>query len=191
MLTFTEPYQDWKDFFTKKLLDSGYFILSHTLSKGDTDVQSYSALKGNLNTTIEVGYFSPMTLIYVNILNPETPGKNKQQEAEHLYKYDFHSEKQYGPPGLDFNETNVRGMEHFLNQGFNGKELVYFKNGKPIMSKLTTSYYPDSPSSTFTYYFDHTSVVSRLAKNLLKVGDKYDEVREIDLKKIFTGLNGG
>ena len=106
MLNSFTIYEDWNDYFKKRLVESGTFLLYQSYSKGDADIEIYSALKGNPKTTIEVGYFSPMTLIYINILNPETPGKNMQQEIEHLYKYEFDEEKQYGPPGLDFEEIN-------------------------------------------------------------------------------------
>jgi hypothetical protein len=147
-------------------------------------------LKGNPNTTIEVGYFSSMTLIYLHIFNPETPGKNRQQEIEHLYKYEFDSKKQYGPPGLDFNEINVKGISNYLNQGFNGNENVHYKNGKLIKSKVTTSYYPDSPQNTITYHFNAEPLYKRLINKILGRRDQYDEIKHIDLQNIFSGLNG-
>lgn len=183
-------YEDWRDFFTKKLLNTGWYYLSNTFSKGDTNVEIYSPLKGNPNTTIEVGYFSSMTLIYIYIFNPETPGKNRQQELEYLYKYEFYSEKQYGPPGLDFNEININGISNYLNQGFNGYETVFYKKGKLIKSKLTTSYYPDSPQSTITYHFNSETLFSRLVNILLIRRTQYDEIKRIDLQNIFSGLNG-
>jgi hypothetical protein len=190
MLDTVLSYEDWRDFFTKKLIDTGLFSLSHTFSKGDTDVEIYSTLKGNPNTTIEVGYFSAMTLIYIHIYNPETPGKNRQQEIEHLYKYEFDSEKQYGPPGLDFNETNIKGISSYLDQGFNGTEAVYYKKGKPIKSRLTTSYYPDSPQTTITYHFIDEPIYKRLLSKFLGRDNQYEEIKHIDLRNIFSGLNG-
>ena len=189
MLDTILSYEDWRDFFTKRLLDTGFFSLSQTLSKGSTDVEIYSTIKGNPDTTIEVGYFSAMTLIYINIYNPETPGNNKQQEIEYLYKYEFDSEKQYGPPGLDFDETNIKGISNYLDQGFNGNEVVYYKNGKPIKSRLTTSYYPDSPRSTVTYHFNAEPFFKRLLNKILGRRTQYDEVKDIDLRNVFGGLN--
>lgn len=97
MLHSPKSYEDWKDFFTKRLVDSGAFGLSETFSKGDTDIEIYSALRHNLETIIQVGYFSPMTLIYIHIFNSATPGKNRQQEIEHLYKYEFDEKKTVWP----------------------------------------------------------------------------------------------
>jgi len=190
MLHSPQSYDDWKDFFTKRLVDSGAFRLSETYSKGDTDIEIYSALRHNLDTTIQVGYFSPMTLIYVHIFNPATPGKNRQQEIEHLYKYEFDDKKQYGPPGLDFNEINVQGICSLLEQGFNGSEKIYYQKGKPIKSTLTTSYYPDSPQSTITYRFHEEPFFKRLLNKIRGRHNQYDNVKTIDLRDIFGGLNG-
>lgn len=182
-------YKDWKDFFTKKLLHTGQFSLSQQFSKGDTDIEIYSALKGDPHTTLEVGYFSAMSLIFIHILNPATPGKNRQQEMEHLYKYEFDKEKQYGPPGLEFNEMNVQGINNYLRQGFNGTEIVYYRKQKPVKSTLTTSYYPDSPKNTVNYYFQKDPVYRRLFNILTGQNNHYDEVKTIDLRNIFSGLN--
>ncbi len=185
-----QSYEDWKDFFTKRLVDTGAFRLFESNSKGSTDIEIYSALTGNLGTEIQVGYFSPLTIIYVNIFNPMTPGKNRQQEIEHFYKYEFDEEKQYGPPGLDFNEVNVKGISNYLDQGFNGSETVYYHNGKPVKSKLTTSYYPDSQTSTMIYHFHTEPFLKRVFNRLLGRQIKYEEIRTINLKDIFGGLNG-
>ena len=188
MLETVLSYEDWRDFFAKKLSDTGYFNLSNTYSKGDTDVEIYSALKGNPNTTIRVGYFSSMTLIYINIFNPETPGKNRQQETEHFYKYDFDAEKQYGPPGLEFNEININGISNYLDEGFNGLETVYYRKNKPVKSRVTTSCYPDSPSFTITYDFNQDTFLVRVLKKFSFIKEEYDEIRNVDLRNIFGGL---
>ena len=166
------------------------FCLSKTFSKGDTDIEIYSALRHNLDTTIQVGYFSSMTLIYIHIFNSATPGKNRQQEIEHLYKYEFDDKKQYGPPGLDFTEINVQGISNLLDQGFNGSETIYYRNGKPIKSTLTTSYYPDSPQSTITYRFHEEPLFKRLLNKILGQHNQYANIKTIDLQDIFSGLNG-
>jgi hypothetical protein len=131
-----------------------------------------------------------MTLAYIHIFNPSTPGKNRQQEIEHLYKYEFDKEKQYGPPGLDFNELNVHGISNYLDQGFNGSETVYYHNGRPVKSRLTTSYYPDSPTSTITYHFQEELFFKRVLNKLLGRQSRYEQTKIINLKDIFGGLNG-
>jgi hypothetical protein len=189
MLNAYQSYEDWNEFFTKRLVDTGAFRLADTFSKGDTDIEIYSALRGNPDTNIKLGYFSPMTLIYVEILNPSTPGKNRQQEIEHLYKYEFDNEKQFGRPGLDFNEINVQGISNLLDQGFNGSETVYYRNGKPVKSRLTTSYYPDSPQNTITYHFHQEPFFKRLLNKIAGRNSDYDKVETIDLRNVFAGLN--
>ncbi|HKO80349.1 MAG TPA: hypothetical protein VJU78_08145, partial [Chitinophagaceae bacterium] len=109
---------------------------------------------------------------------------------EHLYKYEFDTEKQYGPPGLDFNEINVQGISNYLEQGFNGSETDYYRKHKLIKSKLTTSYYPDSPKSTITYYFHNEPIYKRLFNKITGRNNGYDEIKTIDLRNIFNGLNG-
>lgn len=188
MHNFPETYNDWRDFFTKRLVDSSAFCLSKSLSKGNTDIEIYTAKQGNPETSIEVGYFSSMRLIYVHILNPRTPGLKRQQESEYFYKYEFDDIKQYGPPGLDFEEINIRGINSYLEQGFNGQETVYYKNGRPIKSQLTRSYYPDSPENTITYHFDTASVWQRLWKKITGQEEKYDKIDTIDLREVFSGL---
>ena len=191
MHNFPETYNDWRDFFTKRLVDAGAFCLSKSISKGNTDIEIYTAKQGNPETSIEVGYFSSKTLIYVNILNPRTPGLNRQQEAEYFYKHEFDDIKQYGSPGLEFEEINIRGINGYLEQGFNGLETVYYKNRRPVKSQLTTSYYPDSPKNTITYHFDTASVWQRLWKKIAGQEDKYDKIETIDLREVFSGLKCG
>jgi hypothetical protein len=183
-------YDDWKDFFIKRLVDTGAFRKANTFSKGDTDIEIYSTQRGNLDTEIQVGYFSPMKLIYIHILNPLTPGKNRQQEIEHLYKYEFDKENRYGPPGLDFNGMNVQGISNYLDQGFNGSETVYYRKGKAIKSIVTTSYYPDSPTSTVIYKFQEESIFKGIFNRLIGRQSRYEETKTINLRDIFGGLNG-
>lgn len=185
----SQSYYDWKDFFTKRLVDTGAFCLTGISSKGTTEIEAYSALKGNLDTTISVGYVSPGLIIYLLVFNPATPGKNRQQEIEHLYKYEFDLQKQYGPPGLEFNEINVQRISNYLNEGFNGNETVYYRNGLPAKSIVTTSYYPDSPQNTATYYFQPESLLKRLSNKILGRKEKYEEIKTVNLRDVFSGLN--
>ena len=131
-----------------------------------------------------------MTLIYIHIFNPLTPGKNRQQEIEHLYKYEVDKEKQYGPPGLDFDEINVQDISNYLDQGFIGSETVYYRKGKAVKSKVTTSYYPDSPTNTISYRFHEEPFFKRVLNRLLGRQNQYEETKTINLRDIFGGLNG-
>ncbi|HEX2608019.1 MAG TPA: hypothetical protein VHK91_11590 [Flavisolibacter sp.] len=188
MLETILSYEDWNDFFTKRLVESGAYRLSETINTGNTCKEIYSPLKGDPDTIIQVGYFSPMTLIYINIINPATPGKNRQQEIEHLYKYQFDDEKQYGPPGLDFEEINILGISSYLDQGFHGSETVYYRNGKAVKSKLTTSCYADSPQSSHTFHFHQESFFKRIKNRMVGQNIKYDEIKTVQLQAVFSGL---
>ena len=181
-------YEDWHDFFTKRLTNSGAFQLSETFSVNSTEIEIYSALKGNLDTRIELGYLSPTLLVYLQIINPATPANNKQQQIEHFYKYDFDQRKQFGPPGLEFNEVNIQGINSYLEQGFNGSETIYYRNGTPIKSTLTTRYYSDSPETTVAYYFQKKSIFVRLLNILFGRHTEYDEVKTVNLQEIFGGV---
>jgi len=182
-------YENWRDFFSKRLVQSGAFALSDSQKKGDIDKEVYRALTGDLWTTIEVGYFSSMTLVYVYILHPHTPGNNKRQQEEYLYKYEFHPEKQYGGPGLDFEEMNVQGINNLLIQGLHGSEKVFYKNGKPVRSELTASYYWDSSRFTRKYNFTKASFCRRLLNKIAGTGEQYHEVRIVNLRDVFSGLD--
>lgn len=131
-----------------------------------------------------------MTLIYLHIFNPSTPGNNKKQEIEYFYTYVFEEGDDPGPPGLDLNEVNINGISSLLNQGFNGTEIVYYKHGRAVKSKLTTSYYPTSPQTSTTYYFNTKPFLKRLYNKLIGQNTKYEDIKIINLKDIFSGLSG-
>ena len=184
----TLPFEDWKDFFTRKLINTGLFTLSSSDLNPGTDIEIYSAIKNNPYTRIELGYFSPMTLIYLHIFNPETPGKNRQQQIDYFYSHHFNEQDDYGPPGLDFNEINIQGISNYLAQGFNGSEKVFYRNGKAVKSIQTSSYYPDSPITTTTYHFNKENFFQNLFKKIIGTKEEFDMIKEIDLRTVFNGI---
>lgn len=173
-------YDDWKDFFAKRLTGNNDFKLTNS-TPGGRDVEIYSSLKHNPDTYIEIEYFSPVTLFSLKILNPATPGKNKEQDNEYFYRYQFTPGKQYGGVGLDFDEMNVEGIDGLLSEGFSGQETVYYKNGKPVKSVLTSGI-------SYTYHFDNSGFWGRLRQRWAGGREEYDEVRIIKLEDIFKGL---
>lgn len=190
MLDTIDSYEDWKDFFVKNLTSGDQFNLTSSEPSSGLDIEIYSALTGDKATTIQIEYLSSMTLLFLKILNPKTPGKNKQQENEYFYKYSFDKEKQYGGPGLEFNKINIDGIKNFLKEGFHGTETIYYLGQKPIKSVLSTSYYRDSISYKMTYYFDKVSIVRRLIEKIFLIEPKVDRVESVDLTEIFPGING-
>ena len=182
-------FEDWRDFFSKTLVDSGAFVFFNSQVRGDQDIEIYKSITGDLHTTIEVSYFSSMTLLYVYILHPDTPGNNQRQRAEYLYKYEFHPEKDYGGPGLDFESINVSGIDNLLKQGLHGTEKTFYNKGKLIHSELITSYFPDSPRFTRKYIFDKRSFWLRLISFITGSKNKYDEVKVVNLRDVFKGVS--
>jgi len=190
MLDTIDSYEDWNDFFAKTLTGGDQFCLTSSVSKKGLDIEIYSALHGDKDTTIQIEYLSSMTLRFLKILNPKTPGKNKQQENDYFYKYSFDKEKQYGGVGLDFDKVNIDGIKNFLTEGFHGTETIYYFKDSPIKSVLSTNYYRDSPNYAITYYFDTSSTFGRLIKKLFAIGPKVDRVESVDLNEIFPGIHG-
>lgn len=190
MLTIeNSTYEDWKDFFNKRLTSNEEFIMTHLSTKGNTEKEVYTQQIGNPLTTIEVSYLSRTSLIYIQILNPDTPGHNRQQEIEHFYKYSFSNDKTYGDPGLDFDIDNLKAIDRVLTNGLRGKEELFYKNGKLIKSKLSLQYgvYTQDYSFTCTYRFSDDNFLIRQLKQLFGLKDKYD-IREVNLPSIFGGL---
>jgi hypothetical protein len=190
MLTIeNSAFQDWKDFFNKRLTIRNHFMLTHSSMKGDTDIEVYTQQVNDLLTTIEIGYLSKESLIYLHIFHPDTPGHNKQQQIEHFYKYSFSNDKTYGGPGLDFDIDNLNAINRLLTNGLKGKETLYYRNGRLIKSDISLTYgvYTSDYSFNFTYHFNDNIAPVRLLKRLFGVGDKY-EVRNVNLESIFSGL---
>jgi hypothetical protein len=181
-------FLNWEDFFHKRLTRNGRFILDKTYSKGDTDMEIYTSQKGDLQTTIEVGYLSDVNLMYLNILNPNTPGHNRQQLMEYFYRYQFSPDKSYGGPGLEFNRENITALSARLSQGLQGKEILYYKNGTLIKSELRIIYgdYDQYPSN-YRYRFKDSPFPIRVLRKLLGIKEKY-EVKEVDLNQVFEGI---
>lgn len=182
-------YEDSKDFFKKRLTNSKQFLLTHSSTKGDTDKEVYTQQIGNPLTTIELGYLSRTSLIYIQIFNPDTPGHNRQQEIEHFYKYSFSDDQTYGDPGLDFDIDNLTTINRLLTQGLQGKETSFYKNGRLIKSKLSLTYgvYTQDYSFNFTYRFNDSNFLVRQLKKLFGVKDNY-EIKEVSLQSVFGGL---
>ncbi len=127
-------------------------------------------------------------MIYLQILNPETPEHDKQQEIEHFYKYSFLNNNSYRDAGLDFENTNIEAINRLLTHGLKGEETVYYNNGTIIKSTLSLKY------STYlqylfcqTYRFNDTILLVRLFKPLFGIKKKY-EIKRVNLELIFGGL---
>ncbi len=170
---------------------SKYFRFESAHSEGNTDVEIYRHTRVDNFTIIKLAYLDNQSLLYVNILHPDTPGNNLQQESEYFYRFDFDEIKSYGGVGLEFNDINTKGILSLLNNPFNGTETKYFRKGVLIKSVVKSSYHPDSPISSYTYRFRKESVSQRLRNSFSKKLEVFDHTIEIQLGTIFSGLNGG
>src|SRR6476646_5764648 len=124
-------YVDWKDYFKQKLTSAGLFRLTDHRGDGKIEVEIYTATSFDFKTRIEVGYTISQRLSYLRILNPFTPGLNQRQEKYFFDRNDFYPHFTQDGAGLEFDDYNLRGIDEYLSQGFQGSETVYLRNGKP------------------------------------------------------------
>ena len=76
-----------------------------------------------------------------------------------------------------FDNFNVRGIDEYLSQGFQGSESVYLRNGKPAKSILKSNTFPWT-QDTLTFYFEKSA------------GEQnYEQTVEVDLNEIYSGTN--
>jgi len=179
---------DWKDFFDKYLIQTGYYRIDKSKNSGDTIIDTFVSTDNNDKTYIETGYLADGELIFCEILNPDTIGHNRYQRQEFFYRYDFTPGESYGPPGLDFNDTNIDAIKSLLKNGLIGKELQYYSNDSLIKSVIYKSI-SDNIDKDFgiTIWFQKDTIIKRI-KNILS-GQRIDyKIKEIELNKIFKGL---
>jgi len=99
----------WKPFLNKILLKNDYNIV-YSRIKNQTETIHYRSTIANPATEIRVGYLKPNLLIFLTIYNPEVPGYNTSFKGEYFDQYSFHPKKNYGNPGLEYNEMNKVGL---------------------------------------------------------------------------------
>jgi hypothetical protein len=185
MQSFTATYVDWKDYFKRRFTASGTFYLAGYRRDKKTEVEIYASSVAGFKTTIEIGYGSPLRLLFSRILNPFTPGLNKHQEQHYFSQNDFYPHISQNGAGLEFDDFNVRGIDDYLSQGFEGSEIVFVKNGKPAKSILKSNTFPWT-NDTLTFYFDKAQIVD-IKKGKSAEEDSYDQKVEIELNTIYSG----
>mgnify|MGYP003575155613 CR=1 FL=1 len=170
-------YVDWKDFFNKKLTSFELFHLNGHRKIGKITVEFFVSSLPGCKTTIHVGYESVQRLRFLRILNPFTPGLNNQQEKLNFTKNDFYPHLEQKGEGLEFDFYNLRGIDEYLSQGFEGSEVVYLRNGKPVKSILKSNTFL-GPIGTLTIYFE------KFVKE-----ESYDQTYSIELNSVYPGTN--
>jgi hypothetical protein len=173
MQSFT-TYTNWNDYFKQKFTASRTFYLTGHRKEGKTEVEIYTSSIIGLKTTIEIGYASPLRLLFLRIFNPFTPGLNSQQRRQLFSRNDFYPHLDQDEEGLEFNNFNIRGIDEYLSKGFQGSETVYVRNGRPAKSILKSNTLPLS-QNTLTFYFEKSAE------------ENYDQTIEIDLNTIYMG----
>lgn len=179
---------NWKEFFAKYLIQSGFFIIDQSTREGDSDIEIFLSNDNLDKTSIKTGYLPDSELIFCEIINPDTLGFNKYQEQEYYYRFDFTPGESYGPPGLEFNEINRNALYDFLKNGLKGKEEQYYQGDRLIKSIIYQNYQEGESSDLGqTIWFEKGSLMKRLRR--LFSNDKSDfDIKVIKLESIFKGL---
>jgi hypothetical protein len=187
MQPFINLFTDWKDFFKQKLTATGLFHLGEHSNDRKIEVEIYASSTPGFKTTIEIGYESQFSLVFLRILSPFTPGLNERQKHSYFHQNDFYPHSAKDEKGLEFDNFNLRGMVEYLSHGLKGIETVYLRNGKPVKSTLKSDSFPRTDDA-LTFYFEKT--VSRFTENKkLTEEESYDQAIEIDLHEIYPGTN--
>jgi hypothetical protein len=181
--------KDWRTYFNERLTHSGQFIVENESRHGQTDFLIFKNTTDH-QTLIKVGILDNGDLITFEIYNPRTPGFNEQQRREYFYKFSFHPTESYSGPGLGYIQLNIDHFDKFLKEGLKGKEIQYFKNGELKRSEVF-QFYAENGDNDFgtTIEFEKKGFWNRLKDLFKSKADLYDKIEEIELKKIFNGVN--
>ena len=183
-----EKLKNWKEFINKILIESKQFENPTSALINETEIETFKSTDKNSLTEIRAEYLKDNLLINLQIFNPKIPGYNKFVEAEYFHEFDFTPVESYGNPALEFNSLNKEGILMILKEGLKGKEIQFLKNGEILKSNLNlleSSFYPEIKNS---YDFTDESFWKKIFRK--KIEDMNGiEKREIELNKIFNGIN--
>jgi hypothetical protein len=176
--------KDWKEFINQILIDSRQFETPKTEFKGETEIQIFKSTDKNSLTEIRARYLQENLLIYLQIFNPKIPGYNKYVGSEYFQNNSFNWREKRTKVGLDFNETNTKGIYNMLKRGLIGIETQFVLNGKILKSIVDTH---DEPQFISTYDFTNKSFFQKLfSKKVEKIEGV--QKRVIKLNEIFSGI---
>lgn len=180
---------NWKEFFDKYLIQTGFYKIEESTRLGDTDMETYSNINQSNQTCIKTGYLQNGELIYCVITHPNTIGFNKYQEQEYFYRFDFTPGESYGSPGLEFNDINQQAIFDLLKNGLKGREEQYFRGDKLVKAVVYKSF-GDDESSEFgtTIWFEKQGLIQKLKKYFSDQKIDLDK-KVIMLETIFNGIN--
>jgi len=183
-----QEFGNWADYFHWLFSKDGLFDLPETGQINQTLLETYRYKDKDRQTEIIVAYLDKYDkLIYYNIIHPLTVGYTEYQKKSIQYfeQGQFLDPPEYGGPGLDFDLTNLQGIDDELTEGPKGHEIQYLKDGQVVKSKIKL---PDS-SFNMTYRFDKKGLLKRLTAKLTGTNEDKELIeRTIDLNEIFEGI---
>jgi hypothetical protein len=179
-----QEFRNWKEFINQVLIDSGQFADSTSELVNQTEIETFKSTKKNSLTEIKAGYLDKNLLIYLQILNPKTPGYNKFTGSEYFENNSFDFKVKRTKVGLDFNEKNMKGILNFLKSGLGGTETQFILNGKILKSIIDVG---DHPMYITHYNFTKRSFFKELFSKRIEKMEGIEK-KEIKLHTIFKGI---
>lgn len=183
---YNKKFSDWREFLSWIFSNDRNIKKISEEKVADTFIEKYSYEK-NRDTIIKVGYIDNFQkLIYLQILNSNTPGFTRYQnnDLQYFEQGQYNRSPYYGGPGLDFDFINIKGVINDYLLGIEGKEVQYIKNDQVLRSQVIFAH-----SKSLLYNFENISLAKRILKRV-KGTDKLTDLekKEIKLNTIFDGL---
>ena len=176
---------NWKTFIEEIMVSkNGYKIVSNEV-KGEIQEVTYRS-SDDVPTSLTVSYFFRTSdLIAYRFSHPQMRGFNEFSKNAYFYSLQFTKPTTYGSPGIDYTDTNKKGLLSVFNKGFKGEEIQFLKDQIIVKSKLSVLEGRDT--HTYQYRFTKSPMIDILInKNTNNDVGLKEEV--IDLNTIFPGL---
>ena len=131
-------FANWKALLIYLLEDKNSFTrVEDAISlSGDSISLTFEKPYLDSKTKIEAITLDTGELITLRFSNPIVPGYNEFSFGEYFYSFQFQTPSGYGPPGLEYNEINISGIQSILREGVKGKEVQYFKGDVILKSEV-------------------------------------------------------
>lgn len=171
-----EKYRNWKDLLNYIILDINGFKVTNEETIGETEITTFTKDM----ETINVGLIDD-ELIYIHRNHIETIAYNKYQESDYYHEFDFHPEKDYGRPGLNFEEANVLGIIEELKSGINGEEIQFRNKEDLIKSEVYLEFDKIGKTKIFSFRKDKIGVLKRL-KQFISNRKEDSNLKRVELK---------
>lgn len=180
---------NWQQYFNTKLTAGRLYTLDSEFKKGLTNFAIFVTTDQSKDTKIKVGILDNGDLITLEFIDSRTPGFCKQQEQEYFYKCDFYPQENYGGPGIEFNENNVKHFDSFLKEGLKGKEVQYFRNGRIVQADVFQYYGTNDDNAYGTKItLGELTWIERLRILFKRKERCYDSKIEVQLSDVFSGV---